>query len=183
MTKLTNLKSLLVFAILIAAAFTVTGCARMKVTGGGKLDNGTTKSTFTVNANSCKSDADGNAVVKGNLTYVDKSAALAPNGGGLKLKGEITGAAECDALGDQVAFGCIICLFYGYDLYVTFDYTSTNPFYPGTGSGVVCATDNGEGSGSLPDNAAIALFGGVYGNYLNVGVIQGNIQQHECKAD
>ena len=67
------------------------------------------------------------------------------------------------------------------NIFFKFDYTSINPFIPGTGWGVACTLDNGQGVNDPPDEAAIALFGGPFGGYSNWGEIQGNLDKKACK--
>jgi hypothetical protein len=60
----------------------------------------------------------------------------------------------------------------------TFTYRSTNPAYPGTGSGHYGACDNGEGTGTT-DSVSIHIDTGPYSTYGNEGpVLGGNIQAH-----
>ena len=182
--KFTNYMKLIGMCILIiCVGFVFSSCARVKITGGGKLVNGKGKeSTFTLNANSCSKDNNGNQEVKGNITYIDKNCGTPQEA--VKLKGEVIKAHACTFTEDgEFSLACIFCHFYGYDVAVKFAYTSINPFRPGEGYGIACATDNGQGVNDPPDDAAIGLFGGPFDGYVNWGTIQGNLDKKDCKAE
>ena len=63
-------------------------------------------------------------------------------------------------------------------------YTSTNPRYPGSGTGVACVTDNGQGRNAIDkDNLVIILANGIYQGYVNQGSVQGNAATEPCCHD
>jgi hypothetical protein len=64
---------------------------------------------------------------------------------------------------------------------VAFQFTSTNPRYPGSGYGVACITDNGQGKKAVSkDNVVLIIANGQYQGYINQGPVQGNISSGPC---
>lgn len=172
---------------LIALLFLVgmSGCLldTIKYTGGGTIPSANKscaddeKVNFGFVLNNCGDE------VKGNLTYhdqyyeinldkcddfdQDKFGTQAQNLG-VKLQGEFTGFA----IGD----------------YVLFTYESKNSFCRGFGDGKAFVVDGGEGANAEDDDLfCIILYSGPFKNYTNCGrwwsgeVVQGNIQEHDCK--
>lgn len=67
---------------------------------------------------------------------------------------------------------------------VGFQFTSMNPRYPGSGIGVTCVTDNGQGIKAVDkDNAVLIIVNGQYQGYINQGPIQGNAATAPCCHD
>jgi hypothetical protein len=67
---------------------------------------------------------------------------------------------------------------------VGFQFTSTNPRYPGTGAGVACIRDNGQGKKAIDkDNVTLIIALGQYSGYTNQGPVQGNISSGPCCHD
>lgn len=67
---------------------------------------------------------------------------------------------------------------------VGFDFTSTNPAYPGRGTGVACMTDNGQGKKAIDKDKVVLILGiGQYEGYINQGSVQGNISSAPCCHD
>ena len=67
---------------------------------------------------------------------------------------------------------------------VSFWFESTNPRYRGTGTGVACMTDNGQGSKATDDDKLVIIIGpGQYEGYINQGSIKGNIGSEPCCHD
>ncbi len=67
---------------------------------------------------------------------------------------------------------------------VGFQFTSTNPRYPGGGLGVACITDNGQGTKAInQDNVALIIVNGQYQGYMNQGPVQGNTATGPCCHD
>ena len=156
----------LVLTMLLASA-----CDR--ATGGGRLEGVNGRASFGFNGDGC-----GGTDFKGQLQYQDHD-------GGQKLNGDVTFARQCLVGGD-----CPVCdplrIQLGFpltlgDYEVTVAYDSTNPAFPGGGTGTFCVTDNGEGANAVDsDSAIIQLNSGPYAGYLNFGSIRGNVQQHKC---
>jgi len=179
-----------VFVLLVAVSFlmSIDGCERTFVTFGGKIIHDGTKSTFSGNADSCSDDENGEPWVQGNLVYhsgIEK---------GVRIKGHVTGAANCDGKGDLFDLKCIVCelfeAFIDHDndndsnvLLLEFDYRSQNPKNKGEGRGFACLIDNGEGNSASADVAGIALTHGPFEGYVNVGEVQGNVQEHGCDEE
>ena len=64
---------------------------------------------------------------------------------------------------------------------VAFPFTSTNPRYPGSGMGVACLTDNGQGKKAIyKDHVVLIIVNGQYQGYINQGPVQGNISSGPC---
>jgi hypothetical protein len=64
---------------------------------------------------------------------------------------------------------------------VAFRFESTNPRYPGSGMGVACIMDNGQGSKATDnDNLVLIIAPGQYFGYVNQGPVQGNIASEPC---
>lgn len=183
------MKKKYLIATLAAVAFLSFGCEyNGKVTGGGSMDgiNGG-KANFGFNASQCL-DKDDNFVVKGNLNYHDK-------GVGVKLKGDVTNAGLCAVDGDvfdggsqcNTADGIGAC--FGGEHEVQFNYDSKNPAVPGSGTGVACLSDGGEGvnvgGGTFgADSVYVQINSGPYAGYANFQVgINGNVQDHACPGE
>lgn len=67
---------------------------------------------------------------------------------------------------------------------VVFRFTSTNPRYPGSGAGVACITDNGQGSKAIDkDKLVLIIATGQYAGYVNQGPVKGNISSAPCCHD
>ncbi len=67
---------------------------------------------------------------------------------------------------------------------IGFQFTSTNPSYPGVGLGVACITDNGQGIKAInKDNIALIIVNGQYQGYINQGPVQGNTASAPCCHD
>lgn len=67
---------------------------------------------------------------------------------------------------------------------VSFQFTSTNPRYPGSGLGVACITDNGQGMNAIAeDNVVLIIANGQYKGYINQGPLQGNTEAGPCCHD
>ena len=164
----------------LATTASLFGCANPgKVTGGGSVvaDDGTKIATFAVNADTCSGDLN---AAQGRLNWVDQER-------GVKMNGTMTAHAVCvseqDWQGTWVAEDCEWCagsFGYGAEL-AYFDYRSTNPKAPGSGSGVVCVKDNGEGKNNLDgDRLILTARSGVYSGYGASGLVRGNVQSHGC---
>jgi hypothetical protein len=164
----------------LATVTALVGCANPgKVTGGGSVvgDDGTKIATFAVNADTCSGDLN---AAQGRMNWVDQTRDV-------KLNGTMTAHAVCvseqDWQGSWFAPDCEWCagsFGYGAEL-AYFDYRSTNPKAPGTGSGVTCVKDNGEGKGNLDgDRLIMSVTSGVYGGYGASGRVRGNVQSHAC---
>ena len=156
---------LITISILLAATLYLTGCG--KVTGGGTIQSVSgidgEKANYTFTIDNC----DPSTPPKGRLLYHDETApSFQP--GGIKIK-----AAIIDS-GDWIPSD-------GVTYTATFRYKSQNPDFPGTGTGDLVINDNGEGSNSLHDTADILIHNGPYEGYYNSGILNGNIQGHECK--
>ena len=90
-----------------------------------------------------------------NFTYHDKAA-------GVKLKGGLYEIIDEDTL--------------------KVEYRSTNPKDRGEGLAILTLVDNGEGTGEHGD-LSIEIYSGPFAGYKNIGLINGNIQEHECNED
>ena len=67
---------------------------------------------------------------------------------------------------------------------ISFWFESTNPRYPGSGMGVACITDNGQGKkATAKDNLVIIIGQGQYYDYINQGSVKGNIGSEPCCHD
>jgi len=157
----------------------------VKFTGGGTIPSAETncldgeKANFGFFLNNC------GEAVKGNLTYHDKYYGIKTyrcddfddkfetqaKNLGVKLQGEFTGMVYSGITGD----------------FALFTYESKNPFCKGVGDGKIWVVDEGEGANADDDLLCIHINSGPFRNYTNCGrfwsgeVVQGNIQEHECK--
>lgn len=155
--------------LVVCSVLLVAGCAG-KVTGGGSLIGSAGRGTVAVNADSC-----GDAP-KGQFQYVDDDA-------NVRLHGTVVGAGQCVA-------GLTTCdcqaLVPGFglgsaDYEIVADYRSADLHNAGSGQVIACVSDNGEGSKATGiDNASIHVISGPFAGYNNVGIVRGNVQQHEC---
>ena len=67
---------------------------------------------------------------------------------------------------------------------VGFQFTSTNPRYPGTGIGIACIQDNGQGKYAInKDYVVMIIANGQYHGYINQGPVRGNIATEPCCHD
>jgi hypothetical protein len=65
-----------------------------------------------------------------------------------------------------------------------FQFKSTNPRYPGSGTGVVCLRDNGQGKKAIDkDHVTLIIGPGQYYGYTNQGPVQGNVSSGPCCHD
>lgn len=65
-----------------------------------------------------------------------------------------------------------------------FQFQSTNPRYPGSGIGVACLTDNGQGKKVTDKDHLVLIVGpGQYLGYVNQGAVKGNIAAEPCRHD
>ena len=167
------------------------------MTGGGWIpssafngENGQYKANFGFVADSCNGDD----YIKGHFNYIDMKANPDRWPGGVKMNGEIIGAAKCfycDEQGCDVYPECGYCYEVlgqeetNYPVYeVQVFYSSTNPKMRGEGFAFACVKDNGEGSNAeFADWAIIKVESGPFNHYYNKGPVQGNIQSHECKEN
>ena len=152
-----------------AALLIVPGCeVPGKVTGGGFMDGAKDgKANLGMNADGC----DEGGAVSGNVNYHDKSS-------GVKVNGSVLDAGFCSPVLFSSNEQCSFCFDGEYEVF--FSYDSTNPANPGSGEGLVCLRDDGEGQGDL-DNAFVFLYSGPYSGYFNGDTgWQGNIQGHDC---
>ena len=111
-------------------------------------------------------------------------------GVGVKLHGDVTNAGLCDSFGDVIDGGSLcqgVCFDGEHE--IQFDYESKNPNIPGTGQGLACVSDGGEGTnvgdGTFgADSVFIRITSGPYAGYQNFQTdINGNIQDHACPED
>lgn len=165
------------FAAILLSLSTLACINPGKVTGGGKLvgEEGHIAS-FGFSGDSCAGDL---VNPTGHFNYVDKHA-------GVKMNGDLDGVGRCVTEeqweGEWFAADCSTCEeSVGLPSYlVYFDYKSTNPSRPGKGSGLACVKDGGEGPGSKDDVLFVSVFSGPFVDYSQMGVVQGNIQEHPC---
>ncbi len=158
----------------LVAVVGVSGCAPGKVTGGGWIPSASgdpgDKANFGFNAAQCDPDA-----IRGQFNYHDQNAPLFAAGGGVKMNGPVVAPG-----GLCVAFPPCGCPAGSY--WITVEYGSTNPNFPGDGVAVACVTDNGEGiNATSADMGSISVTSGPYTGYFNSGPVQGNIRAHDCK--
>ncbi len=148
------------------------GFVGARVTGGGWLPSASgvlgQKANFGFNAAQCTA-----GVFAGHFNYHDKGAPLFQPGG-VKMNGSVVGAKLCTA-GPSCASGCP-----DGSIEVEVHYRSTNPRLPGEGTALACVDDNGEGANAAADTGRIKVTTGPFGNYVNEGPVQGNIQDHTC---
>lgn len=175
--------------LLISSLALMIGCAPVQINGGGTMPstsgNPSDKANLGFWANSCTPDPEGGFIVNGTFNYHDK---MAPGyNGGVKINGTITDAANCTegVQGSGLGAACTACNAY-YEFSpnsyaVTFNFRSTNPRYPGTGNGIACIIDNGQGK-ALKDQVALILWGDQYNGYYNQGNLQGNVSTYSCPS-
>lgn len=167
----------LAIPILLAAA----GCqVNGKVTGGGTMHSagGSGKAVLAYTASNCE-NKDGEDVLKGHVTFHDKTAIDFENVGGVDFRASLTEAWFCspDFPDTGVITNCSVCNENQYQVDVA--YTSTNNAAAGEGEGTLCLIDFGTGKG-LHGAAIVQIFSGPYSGYVNVGQVDGNVQSHEC---
>jgi len=146
--------------LFIGAALLLSGCLEpAKYTGGGTLnsaecDGYKANFGFVFDGCGCESIAE----ARGKFNYID----MAAWDGGVKMNGEIY-----DILPNNV---------------VWVSYRSTNPRARGEGIAVVTFSDLGEGNGDH-GYLTVDVTSGPFSGYENQGLIEGNIQYHECDDD
>jgi len=168
-------------AVIVVSATLAIGCGVPgKVTGGGSIQSADgvsgDKADFGFNGQQC----DTSRPAKGQLEYHDRNyTAFSPSG--VKLHADLTSTEQCVPLGEgNFSPNCLTCGSGAYALGLT--YRSTNPDLPGTGDGVACVVDQGQGANAPEDYAAIVLFSGPYSGYVNgYHPVQGNVQSHTCQ--
>lgn len=178
-------KSYLFAAASVAIVVGLAGCEiPMKVTGGGSLEPNDlgTRVTFSITANDC--DNNGNVdsyyfgcplgSVKGKVSYNDKDL-------GVKLIADVLEIA-CVYEPEPNTTGS--CFWNGEEaIYVAvLKYHSTNPQIPGEGIAEIGVINDGEGNNTVDDGDefGIDILSGPFVGYENRGLVQGNIQTHEC---
>jgi len=170
---------LLSLSALVAAAL-LTGCGQpAKVTGGGTMNSagGSDKAVFTFQADSC--DAEN---IKGSINFHDSSAIDFEDVNGVKFKGEVQSTYYCsNAIADLSAAKPTCECAPGYQE-VNFEYDSSNSQAAGDGTGIACLADFGE-KGPIKGMAIVTINSGPYQGYTNAGTLEGNVQQHACKAE
>lgn len=165
------MKTSTVLFCLVLTALLLSSCDR--ATGGGRLEGVNGRASFGFTGDGCDFP-----VFKGQVQYNDHD-------GGQKFNGNVNYARQCLVGGDcpvcdplRISLGFPLTLG---DYEVGVDYQSTNPAVPGSGTAILCFTDNGEGANAVAsDNAIIQVQSGPYAPYLNYGDIRGNVQQHKC---
>jgi hypothetical protein len=146
------LRTLFVIVLVLLLA----GCA--KYTGGGWIESDLdgNKANFGFIADGCYDDFE---LATGQFNFHDKYADPP-----VKMKGEVLKVMK---------WGGMHCVFLHYE--------SKDRANPGDGFAKACVIDGGEGfNAEDPDWVKIKIMGGPFGGYENSGVVQGNIQKHEC---
>ncbi|WP_280155835.1 hypothetical protein [Piscinibacter sp. XHJ-5] len=168
----------LAFAAL-AAGCSVEGTTRL--TGGGTLPSagGAQSAVVTVNADTCASSP------KGRVTYADRSSVEFEKVGGVSFRADVVKAGMCAGAPPNglFSFECNCPL----SPAVVADYTSTNPAAPGSGKLYACFTaikdDTKQGSDKHVVRVdELRLVGGPFDNYINKGIMDGNVQTQACKS-
>jgi hypothetical protein len=175
------IRTLPLLAWMALAGCTVLG--PIKLTGGGSLPSagGLQKAVVTLIADTCAS------LPRGRITYADPTSVEFEKVGGVSFRADVVKAGFC--IGDPdpsnpefIECNCPL------SPALVGDYTSTNTTAPGSGKLYACFSpikdDTKQGSDKhivMVDE--VRLVGGPFNNYINKGVMEGNIQTHACKLN
>lgn len=177
------IKALLVLAsMVVAAGCSVDPSIPVNLRGGGTLPSagGDQKAVVTVVVDTCVGGP------RGRITYADRSAVDFEKVGGVAFRAEVVKAGYCLGPPDPNNLFVAECNCPLSPAMVA-DYTSTNPAAPGSGRLHACFTSVRDDTKAGSDKHVVRvdevrLVGGPFDNYVNKGIMDGNVQDLGCKS-